>query len=341
VLLGRLFATLSYKIPALQTYDLQLGHWGIGRVGNESFQDMRARLEDLNGPVRRWALSRHNAFYDNSIKGVSELPEATTKPSAHIYYFTLSFHATVPFPSAYPQWAPEAAGTFPISLLQFARAILQHIPIVGGLAERLLNNLVGVSGWAVFSASVRLRDLSLWVTVDVVQRLLRTFGYNLILPTPGKYLPRRDVIPLMLPTVYAMGGQDLSDDEKEILGPNRGNWYLNDGIVNTASMNGPIGAEVFDITNFPTSEPDIRTSEARGRYWDFGVNDKMDHADEIGVWVERTTVSASAFVMKVCRSLQKVGCDDRDVRKPCRSCVTIAGGDLAPIESLVTPRPAL
>ena len=129
----------------------------------------------------------------------------------------------------------------------------------------------------------------------MAQRFLRAFGYNLILPTPGKYLPRQDVIPLMLPTVYAMGGQDLSDDEKKILGPNRGDWYLNDGIVNTASMNGPIGAEVFDIANFPTSEPGIRASEVRGRYWHFGVNDKMDHADEIGVWVERTTVSAFAF----------------------------------------------
>jgi hypothetical protein len=274
---------------------------------------MRTRLENPNGLVRRWALSRHNAFYDNSIKGVSELPIATTKPSAHIYYFTLSFHATVPFPSAYPQWAPEAAGTFPVSLLQFAHAILRHIPVIGGPVDWLLTKLVGISGWAVFSSSVRLRDLSLWVTVDVVQRFLQAFGYNLILPTPGRYLPRRDVIPLMLPTVYAMGGQDLSDEEKEILGPNRGDWYLNDGIVNTASMNGPIGTKVFDIANFPTSEPDIRASEVRGRYWHFGVYDKMDHADEIGVWVESTTVSTSAFVMRMCRLLQKGGCDEQDV----------------------------
>jgi hypothetical protein len=295
VLLGRLFATLSYKVPALQTYDLQLDHWGIGRLGNECFQEMRARLESPNSPVRRWAFSRHNAFYDNSIKGVSELPKATAEPSAHIYYFTLSFHSTVPFPSTYPQWAPEAARTFPVTVLQFAHAVLQHIPVIGMPVDWLLTNLVGVSGWAVFSSIVRLRDLSLWVTTDVVQRLLQAFGYNLILPTPGKYLPRQDVIPLMLPTVYAMGGQDLSDEEKVILGPNRGDWYLNDGIVNTASMNGPIGAEVFNIADFPTSEPDIRAITVRGRYWHFGVNDKMDHADEIGVWIERTTVSASAF----------------------------------------------
>ena len=302
VLVGRLFATLSYKVPALQTFDLQLDHWEIGRLGNESFQEMRARLEDVNGPVRRWSLSKHNAFYDNSIQGVNELPEGTKTPSAHICYFTLSFHSTVPFPTAYPQWAPEAAGSFPLSLLQFAHAILQHIPAIGGLANQLLTRLVGISGWAVFSSNVRLRDLSVWVTTDVVQRLIHMFGYKLILPIPGKYLPRRDVIPLMLLTVYAMGGQDLSVEQKAILEPNRGDWYLSDGIVNTASMDGPNGVKVYDFADFPTSEPEIR-ARARGRYWHLGVNDKMDHADEIGVWVERTTVSAFAFVMRGCHLL--------------------------------------
>jgi hypothetical protein len=271
---------------------------------------MRARFESADGPVRRWALSRHNAFYDNSIKGVSELPKATAVPSAHIYYFTLSFHSTVPFPPAYPQWAPQAAATFPASLLQFAHAVLQHIPFIGMPVDWILTNLVS---WPIFSSIVKLRDLSLWVTTDVVQRLLQGFDYNLILPTPGEYLPRHDVIPLMLLTAYAMGGQDLSDEEKAILGPNRGDWYLNDGVVNTASMNGPINAAVFDIADFPTSEPAIRTIAARGRYWHFGVNDKMDHADEIGVWVERTTVSVSALVMRMCRLQQKGGCDGQDV----------------------------
>jgi hypothetical protein len=206
-------------------YDLQLDHWGIGRHGTESFQKMRERFESSDGPVRRWALSRHNAFYDNSIKGVSELPAGTRKPSAHIHYFTLSFHATVPFPTEYPDWGFEAAEKFPASMHDFAQAILKHIPIVGKPTDWvlsqtvfqplpfigdptkfILSKLAGTPGWFIFKSSVALRKLVLWGTSEVAQRLLRGFGYDLILPAPGKYLPRHDVIPLMLPTVYAMGG---------------------------------------------------------------------------------------------------------------------------------------
>lgn len=189
----------------------------------------------------------------------------------------------------------------------FAQAILKHIPIVGRPTEWslshtifqplpfigdptqfLLSKLVGIPGWYIFKASVVLRKLVTWGTSEVAQRLLNGFGYDLILPGPGTYRPRQDVIPLMLPTVYAMGGQQLSDAEIKILGPHRSDWYLNDGIVNTASMNGPLGTDVFPISGFlQKNTPD----ERRGCYWHFGVNGTMDHADEIGVWVEETTVS--------------------------------------------------
>ena len=300
-LLGRLFATLTFKAPALQVFDLQLDHWGIGRRGNESFQTMRDRLERKDGPVRKWALSKHNAFYDNSIKGVSELPPSTKTPSPHIHYFTLSFHATVPFPTNYPDWGRQAAEKFPVSIVQFARAILHHIPFLGGLADSILSTLVGIGGWAIFSSSVTLRNLVIWGTAEVAQRLLNGIGYNITLPGPGKYLPRNDVIPLMLPTVYAMGGQTLSEEQKQILGPSSrtDDWYLNDGIVNTASMNGPLGTEVFDISALLTRSRSNLAPAAptKGHYWHFGVTDRMDHADEIGVWIEKDTVSCIAFLI--------------------------------------------
>jgi hypothetical protein len=286
-------------------YDLQLDHWGIGRQGTESFQAMRKRFESRNGPVRKWALSRHNAFYDNSIKGVSDLPPTTKIPSPHIHYFTLSFHATVPFSKEYPAWGSEAAERFPASMRDFAQAILKHIPLVdrpadwilshtifqplpfiGDPTEFILSKLAGTAGWFIFKASVPLLNLVMWGTTEVAQRLIRGFGYNLILPLPGRYLPRKDVIPLMLPTVYAMGGQELSDEEQKILGHKRGDWYLNDGVVNTASMDGPVGTAISPISDFLKKTVD----ERRGCYWHFGVNDKMDHADEIGVWIEETTV---------------------------------------------------
>ena len=138
----------------------------------------------------------------------------------------------------------------------------------------------------------------IWGTTEVAQRLIRGFGYDLILPAPGEYLPRQDVIPLMLPTVYAMGGQKLSGAEIKILGPDRGDWYLSDGIVNTASMNGPLGTDVSPISGFLQKTLD----ERRGCYWHFGVTDKMDHADEIGVWVEETTVSVFSLNPRTCCS---------------------------------------
>ena len=259
---------------------------------------MRARFEERGGPVWKWALSKHNAFYDNSIKGVSELPPSTKTPSPHIHYFTLSFHATVPFPTNYPDWGRQAAEKFPVSIVEFARAILEHIPFLGKLVKRILDTLEGIVGWAIFSSNVTLRNLVTWGTAEVAQRLLNGIGYKLTLPGPGKYLPRNDVIPLMLPTVYAMGGQALSEEEKRILGPSfRKDWYLNDGIVNTASMDGPVGTEVSSISDFLRGSN--RTTPAKGRYWDFGVTDKMDHADEIGVWVEADTVSCIEYEMKV------------------------------------------
>jgi hypothetical protein len=180
---------------------------------------MRARFEEQGGPVWKWAFSKHNAFYDNSIKGVSELPPSTKTPSPHIHYFTLSFHATVPFPTSYPDWGRQAAEKFPVSIVEFARAILDHIPLLGKLAKRILDTLEVIVGWAIFSSSVTLRNLVTWGTAEVAQRLLDGIGYKLTLPGPGKYLSRNDVILLMLPTVYAMGGQALSEEEKQILGP--------------------------------------------------------------------------------------------------------------------------
>lgn len=51
-------------------------------------------------------------------------------------------------------------------------------------------------------------------------------------------MPRYDVMPALLPFVYAMGGQKLTAPQMEILGPDPGDWNLNDGIVNIGSMSG-------------------------------------------------------------------------------------------------------
>ncbi|KAI9732629.1 MAG: hypothetical protein M1834_003965 [Cirrosporium novae-zelandiae] len=292
-LLGRLFATASYNPPEARLYDLQLDHWGICRQGNESFQEMRTRLEDSDGPVWSWLASKNNAFYDNSIEGVSDLHKKAIPTSPHIYYFSLSFHATIPFPSNWPPWTITAIKSFPIPLVSFIRSVLYSVPFVNigaWVIDRILDGITNTVGWPILSSLVRLRDLVRWATLDVGNRLLHEMGYNIKLPPPGDYLPRKDVFPIMLPTVYAMGGQDLTSDQTDILGPNLGNWHQNDGIVNTESMRGPDDSVVKPVSAFPVS--DINHPNVRGMYYHFGTNDQMDHADEIGVFIEENTAQA-------------------------------------------------
>ncbi|KAK6342287.1 hypothetical protein TWF718_007690 [Orbilia javanica] len=293
-LLGRLFATVSFNGPDERVYDLQLDHWDICRVGNETFQDMRRRFESTSGPVAKWICSNNNAFYDNSIKGVYELHKKTSLTSKNTYYFSLSFHATVPFPSDWPPWTVEAIVSFPVPLVRFVREVLYSVPIVNigvWIIDRILNGIINTAGWAILPRLLSIRDLVSWVTQEVLNRLLDETDYRITLPPPGRYLPRNDVMPLMIAFVYAMGGQDLTSEQKIILGPNLGNWYQNDGIVNTESMRGPDDSVVKNIAAFPIS--DVNDDSVRGVYWHLGVHDQMDHADEIGVFIEENTAQAA------------------------------------------------
>ncbi|KAK9311918.1 Alpha/Beta hydrolase protein [Lipomyces starkeyi] len=297
-LLARLFATISFRTPEKRFYDLQLDHWDICRIETngklETFQKLRERLESNNGPVSTWLKSNYNGFYDNSIEGVHDLHMKTIPTSKHVYYFSFSFHSTIPFPSGWPSWTIEAIDSFPIPLVDFIRKVLYSIPFVNigaWIITRILDSFGNNVGWPILLSLISVKDLTQWGTQSVANRLLREIDYNVTLPPPGKYLPRKDVIPLMLPTVYAMGGQDLTPAQKDILGPNLGDWYLNDGIVNTESMRGPGDSIVRKISAFPTSS--INSDVVRGIFWHFGVNDQMDHADEIGVFIEQDTAKST------------------------------------------------
>jgi hypothetical protein len=297
--LARVFATLSFQSPKERTYDLQLDHWGICREGTQSFSAMRERLESDSGPVWKWLRSNCNGLYDNSIEGVNHLHLNTEVASPNIYYFTLSFHCTIPFPTTWPPWTLQAISTFPIGLTEIIRTVLNSIPGLSFIMDRILEGLTQLSGWRILSSIVNIRDLVRWFTTEVGNRLLREMGYNVTLPLPGTYLPRKDVLPFLLPTVYAMGGQELSSTQKNILGPNEGDWFRNDGVVNTESMRGPTDLLVRKIGAFPKA----RIGDARGLYWNFGVHDQMDHIDEVGVYVEETTVCyLSSFLLNISKA---------------------------------------
>ncbi|KAI9147280.1 Lipase [Paramyrothecium foliicola] len=293
-LVARLFATASYYPPSKRAYDLQLDHWGIRREGNETFQAMLTRLERDDGPVARWLFSnnnghffsKNNGLYDNSIEGVNDLSRKTMHASNNVYYFSLSFHSTEPFPEEWPTWVRGSIDTFPLNFETVVRERLGSIPIAGSILDMLIAALTG-GGWVFLTTMINFRSFVAWVTESVLTTVLRQFGYDIVLPNPGNFVPRRDVMPLLLPSVYAMGSQGLTEAQREILGPNLGDWYQNDGVVNTESMDGPHDSVVRSINDFSEFVQGI--SEKRGIYWHLGVNSEMDHADEIGVFMNSDT----------------------------------------------------
>jgi hypothetical protein len=286
---------------------------------------MLVRLESNPGPVWKWLTSNNNALYDNSIEGVHSLSLKAINTSAHIYYFSLSFHATVPFPEDWPAWGRDAIASFPTNIEDFMRAALENLPIPGLLRwviQLVIDRFITL-GWIVITNVTSFRSFVSWVTDAVITRILHELSYNLVLPMPGKYIPRQDVIPIMLLSVYSMGGQDLTPVQRGLLGPNLGDWYQNDGIVNTESMRGPDEAFVRSISSLP--DFNFNSPGKRGTYWHFGINDQMDHADEIGVFIEQNTVRPRIrCYLELCANLRAGKPYARDVYQYCKSCITTA-----------------
>jgi hypothetical protein len=289
-LLASSFATISFQEPAERAYDLQLDHWGVCRKGGESFKEMRRRFEMDSGPVGRWLASNHNGFYDNSIEGVKALDIAADDTSSHVYYFSFSFHATMPFPTKWPKWTLNAVKEFPMPLVGSINKVVSYIPFVN-LGSSAFEELE----WKILSSLVSIKALIGWSTASVARNILLTMDINAQLPPPGEFLPREDVFPPMMTTCYAMSGVDLTPAQRAILGDNLGDWHQNDGIVNTESMRGPCEKVVKPISAFPFGK--INDADARGVYWHMGTNDKMDHADEIGVFISDDTVSFQPVFM--------------------------------------------
>ncbi|KAK9311878.1 hypothetical protein V1524DRAFT_441014 [Lipomyces starkeyi] len=67
-------------------------------------------------------------------------------------------------------------------------------------------------------------------------------------------------------------------------------------------MRGQEDLLVRSISSFPTSN--IYSAGVRGKYWYFGVNDRMDHADEMGilssklrgVWCDQELIGRTAHL---------------------------------------------
>jgi hypothetical protein len=305
-LIGRLFATLSFSEPENRFYDLQLDHWGLRKGRNpagdeESFQEMRTRLEShihgaQPGPVRRWLDSNHNGLYDNSIAGVDDLNNKTTPTFDNIYYFSLSFTCVQQFPANWPQWTLHALSEFPLAIDDFIKGI-QFPPIQA--AAQLVRNFITQSGYDFVATQTSFTNVFVWALNYLVNPFLRDNGYQIRLPGPPDYLPVPSVFPPMLPIAYAMSSYDLTDHEANILGSDSHTWKVNDGIVNTASMQGPLNPTggrhgshndelIAEASFFPHNPEDIPA--AKGKYWHFSPKTGVNHADQIGNFIEENTV---------------------------------------------------
>lgn len=292
-LITQLVVSVSFRRPRF--YDLQLDHWGFSKVGKESFLEMSTRLRPI---VELWwegtqnpVLPPHNGFYDNSIPGVNALNNFASAPAHNTFYFTMSFDATVDFPKESLSSADiaELPFTFPLNLWNPL-----NIPsTLGAVGLSLSSHIPGVPS---------LVNLAKWAS-QVANNHLGALGYFNRIPQPGPKVPRADMLPLMLPTAYAMGGYELPARTAQLIaGISSTDFQPNDGIVNTVSMRGPNDAHVSNAVHFPVQSLGNPTLAmvTKGTYWHLGINKTMDHGDQIGVFTVGQTVSCNDCLIYYC-----------------------------------------
>lgn len=171
--------------------------------------------------------------------------------------------------------------------------------IASNITRMVVDIGVNTLGWHDVRTLTPFREVLQWATDAVVNGFLAFMGYTIRFPGPPDYIPVQAVFPPMLPTAYAMGCYDLTAAQISILGDDAVGWKVNDGIVNTASMKGPLNriGDSHNERNKPLIEHVMyfphhhgQSSKARGIYWHFGTISGLDHADEIGVFIEDNAV---------------------------------------------------
>ncbi|KAK4232841.1 hypothetical protein C8A03DRAFT_48406 [Achaetomium macrosporum] len=254
----------SYAARQDRVYDLGLDHWGFARSGQETYQIMRQRI---GRAVVAWFEGQTNGLYDNSIAGATVLNTTTTLAAPPTYFFTMAFCATNPFPNR-------------ILTRQDIEEFIRLLP--GGDIFNFLGfgftatTLLELANWAGIAPTLQ-RTFS-WMT-DVANRHLGAMGYFSQIPRPGEQVPRPDMLPVIAPFAYGMGG---------VRG---GEWAANDGIVNTVSMDGPPGppGNVRGAEEFVSHFNPANLGAVQGWFWCFGENGTVDHADQLGVFTDATT----------------------------------------------------
>ncbi|KNA98187.1 hypothetical protein FOXG_02596 [Fusarium oxysporum f. sp. lycopersici 4287] len=259
----------SYEPRQDRIYDLHLDHWGFFRNPGETYSQMRARIAP---DITAWWTGLHNGLYDNSIPGVSNLNAFAPTPSPNIYYFTMSFCATRPFPkdTLTTQDINGFLALFPLN------QVWNPLGVWGRVAAPFqpLGTRLGVLP-SLYAALT-------WIT-DVANRHLQIMQYFSQIPRPGSQIPRQDMLPLIMYPAYAMGGRGTT-----LPGIALQEFQHNDGIVNTRSMDGPSTGPV-NHGSFTAPLAAAAPANLKGIYWNLGANATIDHADQIGVFTDPDT----------------------------------------------------
>ncbi|EXK27363.1 hypothetical protein FOMG_16171 [Fusarium oxysporum f. sp. melonis 26406] len=259
----------SYEPRQDRIYDLHLDHWGFFRNPGETYSQMRARIAP---DITAWWTGLHNGLYDNSIPGVSNLNAFAPTPSPNIYYFTMSFCATRPFPkdTLTTQDINGFLALFPLN------QVWNPLGVWGRVAAPFqpFGTRLGVLP-SLYAALT-------WIT-EVANRHLQIMQYFSQIPRPGSQIPRQDMLPLIMYPAYAMGGRGST-----LPGIALQEFQHNDGIVNTRSMDGPSTGPV-NHGSFTAPLAAAAPANLKGIYWNLGANATIDHADQIGVFTDPDT----------------------------------------------------
>ncbi|KAK3353813.1 Alpha/Beta hydrolase protein [Lasiosphaeria hispida] len=258
-----------------RVFDLGLDHWGFTRLGQQdTFDTMRQRIRPH---VIAWLNGTDNGIHDNSIAGAGTLNSNTAAyDSPPTYFLTMSFCATTPFPNR-------------TLTTQDVREFLQLLPL-GGVANFiglpwLISSFLSWGNWR--GATPPLRSVLAWMT-DVANRHLGALGYFSRIPRPGPQVPRHDMLPIIAPFAYAIGGINVPGEDRE----------PNDGVVNTMSMDGPQGrVRAAAPGSFAAELNQVNPqTTAWGPFWHFGSNAAIDHADQLGIFTD-ASVNAEVGAM--------------------------------------------
>ncbi|KAF8426748.1 hypothetical protein EV426DRAFT_687752 [Tirmania nivea] len=308
VLLDKIICAACFMQQKDRTFDFCLDHRGLSpppppKDGEEEvdFLTYVAQMSAPDGPLTRWRQSTYNGFYDNSIVGVvGDLNKVVSRPSEEVYYFTLSFAATVEMPEVGLEMGDVLTSACTSALNSPQAPTTTSASTTASTRRFLLAFLTSIFG-------PTLQDLATFALSRLNSHLALLKSTHrgipvlpLPIPTPFSTIPRLDLNPIFFPVAYPMCGYVLSPTEKELIAGAGGPisdalWREHDGVVPTVSMCGPFGEEnvvisVGEIVGGDNVGMEGGGRGLKGKWVDLGRCGWWDHADCIGSCVNPVTV---------------------------------------------------